>query len=334
MAKVPHQLGVTTSSTDPEFLAGIWNRAAGKVFPVTPALMAEITTCDPSFEPGDLLFGGAHGDRPHGFAIAKRFRRQVLGGEDHGDAGFVSLLAVDPTFAGQGLGSALLAAAEDSLRQDGATRAILGGSYFHALPGVPAELAPAIGFFERAGYRAGKTVWDVARDVKDFVVPPEVRATMAAGGIEARLVVTERSMSYEPIRTAALLEFLAAEFPGRWLFDVAFSLGRAEAPASVVVLFDGLRAVGFAHLHPPRSPGSLRWQGFDPEVAAIGPVGVARAYQGRGLGLAVVAIAAEVLRKQKARRVVIDWTDLLGFYGRLGFAPWLSYQLMEKPLLP
>ncbi len=322
------------TSTDPEFLAGIWNRAVGKAFPVTPALMAEITTCDPSFEPGDLLFGGAQGEWPHGFAVAKRFRRQVLGGERYADAGFVSLLAVDPPFAGHGLGSALLAAAEEGLRRQGATRAILGGSFFHAVPGVPSDLASAAGFFERAGYGAGKTVWDVARDVKGFSVPPEVPAALAAGGIEARLVVTERSMSYEPVQTAALLEFLAAEFPGRWLFDVAFALGRPEARASVVVLFDGSRAVGFAHVHPPRSPGTRRWQGFDADVAAIGPVGVARAYQGRGLGLAVVAIAADVLRKQKARRVVIDWTDLLGFYGRLGFTPWLSYQLMEKPLVP
>jgi hypothetical protein len=30
--------------------------------------------------------------------------------------------------------------------------------------------------------------------------------------------------------------------------------------------------------------------------------------------------------------MVVDWTDLLTFYGRLGFSPWRQYRHGEKPL--
>jgi hypothetical protein len=45
-----------------------------------------------------------------------------------------------------------------------------------------------------------------------------------------------------------------------------------------------------------------------------------------------VALAADQLRRVGARRGVIDWTDLLDFYGRLGFEPWLSYVPAHKTL--
>ncbi|MGZ3460379.1 MAG: LamG domain-containing protein, partial [Archangium sp.] len=43
----------------------------------------------------------------------------------------------------------------------------------------------------------------------------------------------------------------------------------------VMGLFVAGAPQGFAHLHPPGSVGALRWAGFDPDVAALGPIGVA-----------------------------------------------------------
>jgi predicted N-acetyltransferase YhbS len=84
---------------------------------------------------------------------------------------------------------------------------------------------------------------------------------------------------------------------------------------------------GFAQLHLPLSPGALRWAGFAPEVAALGPIGVGKAIRGRGLGLALLVRGLEFLRAAGAHETVIDWTDLLDFYGRCGFAPWRRYTL-------
>jgi len=262
-------------------------------------------------------------------------RRSYLGCERFAQVGYISLLAVDPGYRGQGIGSRLLRRAEDHLAVDGARSIALGGSFHHAVAGVPEALPLARAFFERRGYQIDpRTVWDVQRDVRHFSIPERVGEDLVKSGISGRVVAAHYGVSAEPEATASLLEFLHAEFPGRWFRDVAHAFGRLDGTAQVMTLFDvgGSRAVGFTQIHPPGSPGALRWQAFDPDVAAIGPVGVARELKGKGLGLAVVALAADHLKRLGARRVVIDWTDLLDFYGKLGFEPWLSYVLARKTL--
>ncbi len=318
-------------TVDAGAIARLWNRAAD-AHPIHHDLIAEITSVDPSFHNGDVL-AEFENEQLVGFAIAKRLRRMALGCERFGDIGYVPLLAVDPAYQRRGIGRRLLARAEAYLRVDGAARVVAGGSFHHAVAAVPQALGGAPEFFASCGYEIGdRTVWDLARDVRRFDVPARVGDDLAAARVEGRLVGTRWGSSLEPEDTAALLEFLAGEFPGRWYRDVGFAMSRTDTTALVVTLFSGLRAVGFAQVHLPGTPGTLRWQGFDPEIAAIGPVGVSRDLQGRGLGLAVVALAADHLRRVGARRVVIDWTDLLDFYGRLGFEPWLSYVPASKTL--
>ncbi len=312
-------------------LAEVWNRAAAP-HPITYGLIREVTEADPSVRQGDVL-AEFDGLRLVAFAVVKQVRKDYLGCERFRDVGYISLLAVDPDYQGRGIGSRLLARAEAHLRQSGATRIVLGGSFHHAVPGLPDSLPAAREFFARRGYELGaKRVWDVQRDVRQFEVPGRVGQDLAAAGVEGRVVATRFANSADPEATASLLEFLHAEFPGRWCRDVAHAFSRLDAPAHVMTFFQGRQAVGFAQVHVPGTPGCLRWDGFDPDAAAIGPVGVARSLQGKGLGLAVVALAADFLKRKGARRVVIDWTDLVDFYGKLGFEPWLSYVLAHKTL--
>ncbi|MBM3275546.1 MAG: GNAT family N-acetyltransferase [Candidatus Sericytochromatia bacterium] len=311
-------------------MAALWNRSAPG-HPLTYEVLDEMTSADPSFEAGDVLCE-FEGDRLVGFALAKRFRRAFLGCEKFQSLGWLALMAVHPEYQRRGLGRKLVGRAEAYLKIQGADRVVLGGSFHHALAGVP-ERSPARALFANCGYDVGpKLVWDVQRDVRSFVMPDRVGADLAAAGVSGRMVVSRYGMSVEPEATAALLEFMHAEFPGRWTRDVAFALSRGDSPGLVATLEEGYSVVAFAQVHPAGSPGALRWRGFDPEIAAIGPVGVARAHQGKGLGLAIVALATEHLKRMDARRVVIDWTDLLDFYGRLGYQPWLSYVLAQKTL--
>jgi GNAT superfamily N-acetyltransferase len=318
---------LTVSTAD---LAAVWNRSA-QAHPLTHELIDEMTACDPSFEPGDVLCE-FQADRLAGFALAKRFRRPFLGCEKFQGTGWLALLAVHPDFQRRGLGRKLVGRAEAYLKVQGADRVVLGGSFHHALAGVP-ERSPARALFAACGYDVGpKVVWDVQRDVRSFAMPDRVGEDLAAAEVSGRMVVSRYGMSVDPEATAALFEFLHAEFPGRWTRDVAFALSRADSAGHVATLEDGDRVVAFAQVHTSGSPGALRWHGFDPDVAAIGPVGVAERYKGKGLGLAIVALATEHLKRMGARRVVIDWTDLLEFYGRLGYEPWLSYHPGQKTL--
>jgi GNAT superfamily N-acetyltransferase len=100
----------------------------------------------------------------------------------------------------------------------------------------------------------------------------------------------------------------------------------------VMGLFDRGDVVGFALIHPPGSEGTWRWAGAAPGIAALGPIGLADSQRSRGLGMALLVRSLETFQAAGADETVIDWTDLLDFYGRCGFEPWLSYRLADKRL--
>src|SRR4030065_406975 len=65
---------------------------------------------------------------------------------------------------------------------------------------------------------------------------------------------------------------------------------------------------------PPSGP-SISWrQAIGDHYGGLGPLGVAPAFRGRGLGFALLALAVEHLRGLGAEDVVIDWTTLVDFY--------------------
>lgn len=317
---------VRADAVDAWALVDLWNRATEHAHPITSALWHEVTTGDPSYRSQDLIIA-AQGGVPAGFALVKRMRRAFFGSERFDGVGFLSLLAVDPPARGLGVGRRLIEMATRYLMGEGATTLVLGGSFHHAVPGIPVALDGALDFFDKCGFTLGKTVWDVSRDVRGFEMPVGGRAALDAAGIEVRVLRTRYAMSEDPVLSAALLEFLAAEFPGRWLGEVSRALGRVDGESWVMVLLRADRVVGFAVVCPSGTAGTVRWEGFDPDVAAIGPLGVAKGEQGKGLGLALVAAATTYLARLGSRRVVIDWTEFLDFYGKLGYAPWLSYRL-------
>jgi GNAT superfamily N-acetyltransferase len=61
-------------------------------------------------------------------------------------------------------------------------------------------------------------------------------------------------------------------------------------------------------------------------------MGLSPALRGRGLGLALLDRAMVHLASRGADEMVIDWTILLDFYGRLGFTPCRRYRHGERRL--
>jgi GNAT superfamily N-acetyltransferase len=81
-------------------------------------------------------------------------------------------------------------------------------------------------------------------------------------------------------------------------------------------------------------PGQvLQWQPMlGPQVTTIGCVGTLRPFRGQGIGTALVAAASEMLKRAGGSVCHIGWTDLLTFYGRLGYVPWRSYARATRNL--
>lgn len=309
------QIEASNPATAPALMA-IWQQAAGERHPLPAAIWEEVTTFDPNAHPEDLRVA-LHDGRPIGFALTKRLRApDVLPRFE--DRGWIALMAVHPDHQRRGVGKALLADAERHLAGLGVKAVNLGESLHHALPGVPAALPEARAFFQAQGYQPTQEVWDVRGDVRGTAapdLPPDVATRLIGPGEEG-----------------LLLKFLGETFPGRWTRDMAHYLLEGRPVWHVMGLFVGGELQGFAQLHLPGTPGTLRWAGFNPRVAALGPIGVSEAVRGRGLGLALLQAGLAYLGTLGATETVIDWTTLLDFYGRVGFRPWLSYQQFRKDL--
>lgn len=321
---------ITVVSYRPEFtpdLLAIWHAAFGEQYPIMPALWEAITTGDPSFRDADALVA-MHEGNPVGFLLAKRFREDFPGCERFATVGYVTLLGVHPDQQRQGIASRLLHEVERRFQAEGMTKIVVGGSFHHVFPGIPMPLdveavaPPALRFFEAHGYTRGKEVWDVRRNLAEPPALPDLPPLPA--GVVLRPTLPEEA--------SRMGEFLSREFPGRWPRDVAHHLAHGEPAAHVFGLFIDGDPQGFALLHPPFSPGAQRWAGFDPAIAALGPIGVGSSLRGKGLGLSLLVKALSQLRDWGATETVIDWTDLLEFYARCGFTPWLRYVLAQKEL--
>jgi predicted N-acetyltransferase YhbS len=64
----------------------------------------------------------------------------------------------------------------------------------------------------------------------------------------------------------------------------------------------------------------------------LGPIGVSQDTRGKGYGGALLDAGLRYLRDQGVRGCVIDWTDLVDFYGKFGFKPYRKYQMLIKTL--
>ena len=302
-------------------LLAIWQAAMGARFPIMPALWAANTDGDPDFRPEDGLVA-VSGAEAVGFALAKRYRGDFPGCERDRALGQIALIAVHPGYQRRGVGTALLAAAEGQLAAEGVTKLIAGGGYHHFMPGVLEGCEAAGAFFAARGYLMGRTYWDVRRDLSTGPALPEVDGAIAAAGVEIR--------PFAPGEEAVLAGFFETTFRGRWGRDVQFYLERGCPIEHVMGVFADGRARGFAQLHAPGAAGAARWSGFNPRIAALGPIGVDAALRGKGLGLALLVRGLERLRALGATDTVIDWTDLLDFYAHAGFQPWLGYHTASK----
>ncbi|HET9001931.1 MAG TPA: GNAT family N-acetyltransferase [bacterium] len=304
----------------------VWNAALGERFPLSRELFLQNGVRDPHVDPKACWLAKVPG-RPDavGLCLAK-IVREPLGADGWlPQQGWVSLLAVHPTYQRRGIGAALLARAEQYLGAQRRDMITLGGDPNHFLPGVPADEG-ALAFFRTAGYVFVGDAYDLRRTVSRPAAMVDDRALYAESGVAIRPL--------DPEDKAHLLTFLDEVFPGRWRYTVGRFLCEGGSIGDIMGVVRTKQVVGFAQLFHPGSPRigpSLNWT-WDTgrRAGGIGPIGLDPSFRGRGLGLMLLRHAVRHLAQIGVEEVVVDWTSLIDFYGRLGFSLWRHYRQGEK----
>ncbi len=285
------------------------------------------------FAPFDGLdvtaWGGFDNGELVGFALGKRLTQAV---PDYADetSGWISLLAVDSPETRTAVAVELLATVERDMAARGVTRLQFGGDPGQFLPGVPTELDTLREPLREAGFSPNRTVFDLKGDLTTYESPQRIADVSDAW---PNLTLDRVGANTEP-----LFAFLSDQFPGRWLYE-AENFARVPGGADDYWLLrnDG-ETVGFARTNTPDSGyrgGNVNWANrLDGTVCGLGPLGIDEAYRGRGWGLWLVATLTERYRDAGYDHMVIDWTDLVGYYAKLGFDPWIAYETFTKEIRP
>jgi predicted N-acetyltransferase YhbS len=308
-------------SSDETALLELWQRRWGELFPLDKALWDQQTAGDPRHFRADLARVFEEGGRVVGAVSLKTPPSPPSWANQNPHNAWISFLLVESGREGD-VGRALLEEALGTLRAEGFSRVQYGGDPSHFFPGVPLEDTALAELLQAYGFEAGGLEQDFVRDLADYTLPTAAREALKASGF--------RVGPCRPEQVPALLGFLESSFPGRWFYETVERLKVEPTPADVLVLEGEGQVWGFAHLYHRGSrrigPGIYWREALGGAYGGLGPIGVSGALRGRGLGLALLCYGVQHLKELGVERMVIDWTTLADFYGKIGFVPWRSYR--------
>lgn len=305
-----------------EGILDLWNREIGTDFPLRKELLLQN-----SFEDQNVLIDASFialddQEKVVGFLIAKKWQEEFPMNQK---VGWIQALLVDSDFRGQGTGTNLLRKAEASLSENRIEKVQLGRDPWHYFPGVPDEYQEVKVWFEKRGYTYN---WDEYDLYSDFSATPKSRIPVFENVTFSLLQADEQEK---------LINFLHRCFPGRWEYEAIQYFKKGGTGREFVVLKKANEIIGFCRIndsHAPFIAQNVYWSPlFNNELGGIGPLGIDPNERKNGYGLAIVEAGIAFLRERNIDHIVIDWTGLVDFYGKLGFNPWKKYAQYSKSLL-
>ena len=182
-----------------------------------------------------------------GFCLSIARQTPLENAPSDAERGYITLLGVLLEYQRQGVGSKLLAAAEDYLLSQG--RAVVMVSSYapnYFIPGVDVNAYPAaMNFFARHGYAEVYRPLAMQTSLWNWHVPPWVHERREKLGGE-RVVFS----AFGPGVTLPLVEFARKEFPGDWVRVVRETAGKilaGDSPMRLMAAIDQGQVVGFSH---------------------------------------------------------------------------------------
>lgn len=296
----------------------LWN-ASLREFPLTEGLFLDRLRLDAMPSTSSLLACAWLGRDLVGFGYLTPRDRGATGPSPMR----LQALVVDPGRRRTGIGTALARWLLNAAAQAGARTAEIGGGHDYLWPGIPAELGGAAEFVTAVGFDIHGTSYDLRSTAASIDLAREAAQSLDGLGVEVQAA--------RPDQLPTIMTFVAREFDPDWAVDLQEDANDGLDPRDVLVASDPSGAiVAFARVHTPGSrpvAPPMFWAGRrGPTAGGLGPIGVASRWRGRGLGTAFLGGALTELARRGATDVVIDFTDRLAFYGRLGFEPWMTFR--------
>lgn len=309
---------------DQPAVLSLWNRCMGDSFPLDAPLFEQNVLKDAHFDPSAVWVVEDERGELLAYAHAKVCKEPLGSAGTLPEQGWVGALAFEPNERGAQSARAVLQTALQWLKAQGRKRVSYGSDPAHLFPGVPAEQTLHQQILREAGFTISDHVAvDLIRDLADYRVPKKVESNLH------RLRDQYTIHSCTPQDVPALLRFLQQEFPGRWYYETVKRLEVEETPRDILIVTHGEDVVGFCHTFhrgSRRIGPSIYWRKLLGEAyGGLGPIGLAASTRGKGLGLALLCKGVEYVKEQGAARMAIDWTDLVDFYGKIGFRVWKRY---------
>lgn len=296
----------------------LWNLEIGNEFPMRKELFIQNSYEDVNvLKAGSCLAIDAAGGLI-GFIIAKKYMESI--GNLNPEIGWIQALLVKTDDRHKGIGTALLKRAEDALVKSGVKKILLGKDVWHYFPGIPDHYQNVKNWFMARGYRFGGTEYDL-------LLETSVREIPKVEGVYFSLLKT-------PIDKEALVHFLQRCFPGRWEYEAIKYFERGGSGREFVILKKAERIIGFCRINDPQSKQiaqNVYWSPlFSDGLGGMGPLGIDPDERGKGYGLAIVQAGTAILSQRGLKHIVIDWTQWVDFYRKVGAHPWKAYATYSK----
>lgn len=303
-------------------VVNLWNQELYWDFPMRKKLFKQNSFDDENvcFESSKIAVNDK--DEVIGFIVAKRWQEAI--NVHINQEGWIQVLLVDRNYRNRGIGTRLLAHAEQVLKKKGIKRILLGKDPWHYFPGVPKQYSDVCSWFEGKGYRHFGTEYDMINEYKKTY---HLSIPQAQDARYSLLTKAEKQ---------PFIQFLRRCFPGRWEYEAEKYFQKGGTGREFVILKKRGEIIGFSRINDINSPfiaQNVYWSPlFKDELGGIGPLGIDYHERGNGYGLGIVKAAIAMLRNRGIKKIVIDWTGLINFYRRLGFHKWKSYESYKKQI--
>lgn len=303
----------------------LWNQEWSQAYPMRERLLRQNVFGDRNLlADGSWMAVDPATARLLGFITTKLWQDRESGMAFANDTGWIQSLIVDREARGRGIGGELLARAESALQERHVAQIVLGNDFHKRFfPGIPTENPAAKQWFERRGYSGSELSYDLLNEYEDA----EAAEWPKTDGVTFRLARHDDRERF--------IDFMKRCFPGRWEYQVReyWKLG-GTGREFVVLVNDKSEIIGFCRLNDEQSPllaQNIYWAPlFAESLGGIGPLGIDERFRGHRYGLSIVQAAVAALRERGVRRIVIDTTPYLDFYGKLGYRSWKSYWRLQR----